>query len=266
MTKKSLTRQDIRDVFIGTLKPLPYIHAMWEAGSIAFGRDDEWSDIDLQIVVDDKKVEKTFLVIENLVRKLGGHTVKFRMLEPAWHGHSQVFYVLKNASPYLYLDICVMKKGAKDKFLQQAIHGTPIAHFDKGGWVRNDPVDIDEFAGKIMARLETMKNVFRFSQVLTLKELNRGRLPEAHGFYMGSTLRPLVEALRMKHSPYHYNFHMAYITFDLPKRDVEQLKRLILVKDSADLRKKHTEAGKWFWKTVKLITENGIKKKLKEIT
>jgi len=59
------SRDSIVRLLTEALRPLPYVHAFWEAGAAAFNRVDEWSDIDLYIVVDDAEaVSETFLVVE----------------------------------------------------------------------------------------------------------------------------------------------------------------------------------------------------------
>lgn len=50
-----LDRREIISVWKKVLEPLDYVQAFWEAGAISFGRVDEWSDIDLYLVVDDVK-------------------------------------------------------------------------------------------------------------------------------------------------------------------------------------------------------------------
>jgi hypothetical protein len=72
MTEHPVTRNDIIAAFMTELKPLDYIHALWEAGAAAFGRVDQWSDADLYLVVDDDRVEETFQVIEGIVHTLAG--------------------------------------------------------------------------------------------------------------------------------------------------------------------------------------------------
>jgi len=54
--KKHVTREDIIKTLASSLSPLDYVHAFWEGGAPAFGRLDEWSDLDLYVVVDDEKV------------------------------------------------------------------------------------------------------------------------------------------------------------------------------------------------------------------
>src|SRR5438093_8141170 len=62
--KTPLTRDSIIRALTSELRPLPYVHAFWEAGAAAFNRVDEWSDIDLYIVVDDTAVPQTFEIVE----------------------------------------------------------------------------------------------------------------------------------------------------------------------------------------------------------
>ena len=63
-SEKKLTREAIIQALVDALKPLDYVYAFWEGGAVAFDRVDDWSDVDLYLVVDDKKVEDTFLAVE----------------------------------------------------------------------------------------------------------------------------------------------------------------------------------------------------------
>jgi len=247
---EKINRQAVIDTLISALKPMDFVHAMWEAGSISFNRSDAWSDIDLYVVSDDDKVEDVFQVMEQAFSKISVFDLKFRLPEPNWHGHSQVFWRLKDSSPFLFLDIVVMKKSSPDKFLQYAIHGAPVVHFDKTGLVHDDPVDKDGLIKKIQGRLETMKITFSLFQVLVLKSLNRGQDMDALGYYLGMTFRPLVEVLNIKYRPLHYNFHTTYAYHELPDGMVEELRKLYFVKDAAHLKKCREEAEKWFWEVM----------------
>ncbi len=262
MKTKLLTRQQIIEVLISNLRCLKYVCALWEAGAASFNRVDQWSDIDLYLVVKDGYVEDGCRAIEQIIPAISGFDLKLRLPEPTWHGHAQVFYRLKNASPFLFLDIVVMKKSSKDKFLQYAIHGKPLVHFDKIGIVKDDPIDTRSFLKKIPARLEMLKTNFELFQVLILKELNRGNDIEAFAYYLGYTFRPLVEVLRIRYCPYHYNFYTSYIYYDLPTRIVKRLHRLYFVAKAKNLRKSRLAAEAWFWETVKSIETDGARKKI----
>lgn len=257
-----MTRETIIDTLIGKLKPLDYVHAMWEMGAASFGRIDEWSDIDLMVVADDERVEDTFSVMEQAFEEHPGFDVKYRLPEPTWHGHSQVFWRLQDASPFMMLDVVVMKKSAKNKFLQFKIHGEPVVHFDKGGIVRDDPVDAVALLEQLKGRVERLKVNFDLFQTLTMKEINRGNYIEAMGFFLAYTVRLLIGILRLKYHPYHQDFYFRYIHYELPKDVAERLQRFYFVSDPADLKHLRAEAEAWFRGEVETIDWDDIKRKL----
>lgn len=260
--KGNIAREKIIEVFVDRLKPLDYVHAMWEAGAAAFDRIDEWSDLDLYVVVRDDAVEDVIREIEKAVLHVSEYDLKYRLPEPTWHGHSQVFYRLKKASPFLLLDIAIMKKSSNNKFLQYKIHGTPKIHFDKSNIVKDDPIDAARFMQKLQARLEILKTTYPMFLVFTLKELNRGNHMTALSFYMSYAIRPLIEILRIKHSPYRYNFHTYYINYELPHEIVERLKRFFFVGDPQEIRTHLPEIEKWFKEEIDSIDIDEIRKKL----
>lgn len=262
MPKREVTRKQVVNALVKAFEPLDYAYSFWEAGAASFDRVDEWSDIDLYLVVKDNHVEDAFKVTEEVLSELGGMSSMFRLPEPTWHGHSQAFYQLKNASPFLFLDYVVMKRSSKDKFLQFAIHERPKVYFDKANIVRDDPIDPDEFLKKIRTRLDMLKTTFTIFRMDTLKELNRGNYIEAFMYYMGGTYRPLLEVLRIKYTPLHFNFGTRYVHYELPQDIVRRLKRLIYVNSPEDLRRCHTEAGEWFFAVLESIDMKEVRKKL----
>jgi predicted nucleotidyltransferase len=262
MSAYRISREIVLDTIISTLNPLDYVHAMWEMGAASFGRVDEWSDIDLIVVVDDERVEDAFSEMEKVFEANPGFRLKYRLPEPTWHGHSQVFWLLKDASPFLMLDFVVMKRSAKDKFLQFRIHGKPVVHIDKSGIVKDDPVDAKDLLEQLKRRIERLKINFDLFQTLTTKELNRGNYIEAMGFFLAYTVRPLIGILRLKHYPYHQDFYFRYIHYELPKDVLERLQRFYFVSDPEHLRALRAEAEAWFRDELETIDWNDIKQKL----
>jgi len=255
MMQYAVGREEVLGALEEALKPLDYVQAMWEAGAIAFGRLDEWSDIDLQVASDDDRVEDVFVAVENTLERLSEIDLKYRLPEPTWHGHSQVFYRLAAASPFLMLDFVVMKASAEDKFLQPEIHGRPHVYFDKTGVVTPGEFDAEAFAGRLRDRVSEMRVLYQMFEILTRKELNRGNDIEAVGFYHGYTLRPLLQALRILHDPTRHNFHTRYVHYDLPDAVVERLRGLFFVADANDLVAKRDEAEKWFAEVMDEISD-----------
>jgi hypothetical protein len=249
-----LLRQQILESMAQALQPLDYTCAMWEGGAASFDRVDEWSDIDLQIDVEDDHVSDTLEVVERTLLSLSPIDMKYELPQPAWHGHAQTFYRLQNASPFLLIDLVVMRHSSANKFLEPEIHGEPVVLFDKTGVTSGPHLDLQAHAGRMQERLAVLRTLFDLFQVFTLKELNRGNDVEALGFYQAYTLRPLVEALRIQNDPARHNFHTRYIQYDLPPEIAGRLKTLFFVKDAHDLRAKHLEAQEWFYRLIEQIS------------
>ncbi len=260
MPQYAVGRDDVLKGLREALEPLDHVQAMWEAGAVAFDRVDEWSDIDLQVAVDDESVEEVFTEVERALGGLSPIDIGYRLPEPTWHGHSQAFYRLAEASPFLMLDFVVMKASAEDKFLQPEIHSRPRVYFDKTGVVKFGEFDADSFAGALRDRVGELKTLFDlFSRVLVEKEANRGNDIEAIAFYQAYTVRPLVQALRILHDPTRHNFHTRYVHYDLPAGDVERLRRLSYVADAGELVAKRDEAETWFLEITGRISDGPFK-------
>ncbi|UCC33780.1 MAG: nucleotidyltransferase domain-containing protein, partial [Candidatus Bathyarchaeota archaeon] len=124
-----LTREVIIQTLIDALIPLDYVHTFWEGGAAAFNRIDEWSDIDLYIVVDDENVEAAFLAVEKTLSSLSPIEQKYEIPQLPWPDLFQAFYKLKHASKYLVIDLVIMKLKAREKLLEPEIHGNATFYF-----------------------------------------------------------------------------------------------------------------------------------------
>jgi len=248
-----LTREPILATLKTALEPLDYVYAMWEGGAAAFGRIDEWSDIDVQFDVEDARVANTFAVIERALETLSPIDLKYKTPQLPWPGISQWFYRLKNASPYLLMDVAVIQHNAPDKLLTREIHGQAVFYFDKANVSQVPPLDQNEWNARLRDRAASLSVTFEMYQILTLKELNRGNTLEALAFYNGYTLRPLVEVLRMRYDPTRYNFHTHYAYYNLPADVVRKLEALFFVANADDIRAKRAQAEAWFYETLEQI-------------
>lgn len=241
-----VTREDLIAAVRGAVEPMEEAYALFEAGSAAFGRNDQWSDLDLQIICADDAVEAVAARVEESISKIAEIELRFVMPQPAWHGHYQVFYRFANASPFLLLDLAIMKVSSENKFLETEIHGQARVIFDKGAYTRPPKLDPAAFQKSMQAGLDYQRGRFEIGRLFVTKELNRGNPIGALAFYYGLTLAPLVTLLRAKHAPYHYNFGAHSIQYDLPAEALERLCGLYFVRDADDLRAKHAQATQWF--------------------
>jgi len=251
-----ITRQDVIKALIEKLQPIPFVQAMWEGGAASFNRVDEWSDIDLQILTDDERVDDVFPLVETALESLSPVELRFELARPTWHGHAQVFYRLKNASPFLLIDLVVMKMSSTERFLEPEIHGPALVHFDKSNAIQPPAWDGDAFRARLCSTLGALRVKFELFQTESIKEMKRGNSVEALAFYQAYTLRPLLDVLGMLYRPSRYNFGPRYIYYEFPPAVVQELEGLYFIASPDDLPGKREKAERWFWETVSRLEEN----------
>lgn len=248
MPETTITREVILGALRRTLEPQPHVHAMWEGGSEAFRRTDEWSDIDVQVDVDDEKVPETLIMIEGVLESLS--PIRDRLEMPPKPGYAQVFYRLRDTSPFLLVDLCVMKRSHPDKFLEPEIHGRVVIHFNKEGALEVKHLDVDAHMARIRPHRERMETRFSMFHTMVEKELHRENYPAAIDLYYRLVLDSLVDALRLSHAPAHFDFKVPYLNHDLPEATQARLRGLFFVTDGNDLRRKYEDASRWFKETL----------------
>ena len=265
MSEAKITREMILGVLVATLEPQPHVHALWEGGSEAFGRTDRWSDVDVQVDVDDDRVKDTLTMIEGALESLSPIRDRLEMPPGPGNGYTQVFYRLTDASEFLLVDLCVMKRSHLDKFLEPQIHGQVVFHFNKNGILVVRPLDVEQHLAKIRARRERMEHRFAMFYSMVDKELHRQNHLAAIDLYYRLVLDSLVDALRMLHSPAHFDFKVPYLNHDLPKETLEALRPLFFVADGNDLRRKYQDASQWFRRTLAEIDLDVVEAKLRSM-
>jgi hypothetical protein len=97
------------------------------------------------------------------------------------------------------------------------------------------------------------------------KELNRGNWIEAVDSYRQVVLDSLVEALRMRYEPIHYNFRTRYVYSELPPAILRRLEPLFFVRDPEDLRRKFPVALAWFRRAIRRVGEAEVRTALPTI-
>lgn len=248
-------RNKIIEIIIASLEPLDFVLALWQGGSAARGYVDEWSDIDIQVIVQDDRVQETFDVVEKTLKTISDIRFQYRIPEPTWHGHSQCFYQLAEISPFLIVDFVVTKLSNPNRFLEEERHGKAVIGFDKANLLVLPPLNRTEHFAKMQSRFVTLKAQFDFWQVFVKKEINRRRLAEAIARYHSYTLQPMIELLGMVYRPYQYDFGFRYINRDFPAEVVARVEPLFCVNDLADLAEKQQVAESIFTETLPRVEE-----------
>lgn len=226
----------------------PWALAAWLGGSDATGRCDRFSDIDLVCIVEDDAVERTFETVRDGLVRLSPIDMEWRVPGPAWHGHEQVFWRLRDVDPHLIIDVVVIKASSlpAQRFLEPERHGRPRVLFDRGGWVAAVPMDASAHEAKLRARLDRLRVTFPMFQPLVTRAIERGQPCDAAYFYTQLTLLPTVEVLRMRHCSERFDFGMRYLRDDLPADVYERVCRLALPGTLEGIRSCRADAERLF--------------------
>ncbi len=175
----TVSRKQIIDTMKAALQKPDYILAAWLGGSDATGRTDEISDIDMQIIVEDDRVEDAFSLTHKAVETLSPILHRYRFPEPTWHGHSQELLRLRDADPNHFLDFVVMKKSTQDRFLEKERHGSALVLFDRENLLIPPPFDWKTHTQKMTKRLADLHAQFPLFQPVVTRGVRRGHIVES---------------------------------------------------------------------------------------
>jgi len=263
MEAGKLSRDDITGAMARALEPLDYVHAMWQGGAVANDRADEWSDIDVCVDADDERAEEVFRVVERALEALAPIELKYDVLAPTLGEYVQAFYRLAGAGKFMLVDFVVFRHSAADKLLEPEVHGKAIFHFNKNGAVKVPALDPDRHLTAIKTALERSRRKCEMFAPFVEKEILRGDYLRALGLYQRMVLGALVEALRIKHKPEHYDFGIGYTRYHLPADIVGRIKDLHFVSDDKDLAGKYERALAWYDQAYREIDFEEVERKLK---
>ena len=253
----TVTRDAILAALHTALGAEPRALALWEGGSTAFGRADDLSDLDLHVLVEDDDVEAVLAVVEGALTALSPLSAAHRLPEPTWHGHTQVLYLLRDASPHWMVDLVVMRRSAPERFLEPERHGHHLVLFDRTGEIVPVPLDRAAHAARMADRPAEITATSPMYRSLVRKEIERGDPLAAISFYQALTLRPLLEVIRMLHCPDRYDYGAKYSRFDLPSEVVARLEHLWYVGAGDDLPERQAAAEAWFDATLAALDPDG---------
>lgn len=250
MSEEKVSREDVVRAIVDALESLEYVNAVWEGGAVAFDRLDRWSDIDVCVDAADARVKDVFPVVEKALETLAPIEVKFDVPQASTHGYVQAFYRLKGASRFMLVDFAVFKHSEPNKLLEPEIHGNSKFHFNKHGSVATPALDRAAFVSRMKAGMKRLMLRFDTFSCFVEKEINRGNWIEAMDLYHRVILGSLIQSLRMRYHPIHYDFGARYIHYELPDDVVRKLKELHFVSGEGDLAGKVKDAERWFRRTM----------------
>jgi len=257
---KLITETQIIEAIRSAVEPLETVNAMWIGGSHAFGENDEYSDIDIDIDIADGTQAAVFADIEESLNSLSPVlNCLDATSEQQWEGHHKRIYRLRDAPEWLLVDLLLKERNRNaPMFLEREIHGEKVVIFDKLGIIRATCVEGKELTAEIQQRISQLRLRFELFSHFPKKELLRGRYLDALFAYRAVVLRPLIEALRARYSPFRHDWGPRYLKRDLPDEVYEKLQTLTFVADEQEFQQKLPLATDWARQEINRLTEDGV--------
>jgi hypothetical protein len=164
--------------------------------------------------------------IERALSALAPIEVRYELPQPAWHGHWQCFYRIAGTSPHLFIDVVLMERSNPRRFVEREIHGEPRILHDPENLLAPPSLDLGAMERTRSAAIARYRARAPLVRSVMEKELARGRILDALGFYRSLVLDPIVHVLRIRHCPARHDFAWRYLDRDVPREPLERLRSL----------------------------------------
>lgn len=255
-----MTREQLRGALKERLSGCNAVLAMWEAGSAAFDRADDLSDVDIGVLAKPDSLEAVWAAVEAGLDDVGGFSIRWENPVHVFKGMTQRVYRPTNAPPCLDLDIGVFQEPADDLYLQKQRHGQAHIFFDRTPDQRTANASFDEAAHAQRMREALHQEIMRWNlyRDFVSKEHSRGRTIDAFGFYVAFAVRPVLNLLGMLHRPDRFDYGFRYLKEELPPGVVNQIERLCYVASPDQLPERVEEATVVVNQTLEALRQAGV--------
>lgn len=243
---------ETRKVIIAALKKElmanPAVKAAFVVGSDAANRLDEYSDIDLDMIVDKAGVEGVEKKVKACLEVFS--PIKTELTRTTQSGDLQKIYQFEKISKFLHVDVIYMTS------MEGGVLDEPKINvlFDKEGLINpaelTKEVSEAEINEKIRERIDRIEKYNELRQTYVERELKRGHFLGAFEKYRFLVLEILIEVLRMQYCPRKMEYSVKHIETDLPEELVREIEDLYKVSSLEDIREKNEKANRLLMQVV----------------
>ena len=219
------------------LENSPKTHAMWLGGSIAAGFDDELSDADLFVDIDDGTEQEIFELVESFLEKNGKIDQKLgtRITPPYTHRT----YHMKGMSPYDFIEVTLHVHSNTHDFNHASTKIKVL--FDKDGTTDHEPRDELKYAEELEQIRQSLLVKLQIGETSVEKEIVRGNFMDAMHNYEFWLIEPVIKLARIKLVPDKAFNGLKHGNRDLPKETIDEVQSLYTIKSLEDIGNKIEE-------------------------
>lgn len=206
--------------------------AAWEAGSAAFGRADEHSDLDVVVLCTAGAGTAVLDAVDEALATVTDGLCSWYVGELLF-GVQQFWREPQDADPSLIcmLDVSVIELEAQaDKWQELLLperHGRALPIYDPDALLElcraQSTLDLEAHASRIAEAFATIEQRHAMLAEFPAKELARGRALDAQAMHQALLVKPLVTLLGIRHRPLRFDFDQRYLHDELPDEVARQL-------------------------------------------
>jgi len=235
-----MDREQILQALIQLFETDDDIYALWLEGADAKGTADEYSDIDMCVLIDKDKADAVFNKIRSHFAIDSIHENK------TGNWGSQLVFHVAGSSKYHVVDFNAYFRGIADTtFVENDTVDVCKVIFDKCGAIQYTAYNAA--AGDGDRIYWEKESAYRFSQISRVeKYCLRGLYPEAYAYYHKYVIEPLVFTLRIKYTPTKVDYYLVHISDHIPQAELEKLNRILQISCTDDILANLKTAEEWY--------------------
>lgn len=230
---RRVTRVEILETIVRDLSEEDYLLAFWLEGSDGTKSVDEYSDIDFVCYTREGYVDDAISLLDATLNDLGKLDIAYE--EPSRPANNRYkVYHLDGTPESLFIDATFQSESFPVSFLREDKTVVPVVLVDKVGVVKFENVDMHRYLAQLREQLSHAYGIYS-QRSRAEKYCKRGLFLESVIYYQKFVLHPLVEVLRVVHTPLQADCFLVHASRDFPNDVVTQLEHLYAVRTVQDI-------------------------------
>jgi hypothetical protein len=243
-----ISRDEILEAIVSGLGGEDYILAVWLEGSDGTKSVDEYSDIDLVCYVKDGRVDDAVSRLDHTLNRIGQVDIAYEQPGRPANNRYKVYH-LEETPESLLIDVTFQSESFPVSFLYEDKTVVPLVLVDKADVVKFQNADTVSYRSRLRSQLIQAQGIYS-QRSRAVKYTKRGLFLESLIYYQKYVLQPLVEVLRIIHTPFQADYFLVHATRDLPADVVSVLETLYGVKSVKEIAERIDLADELFDKAV----------------
>ncbi|CAG7598962.1 hypothetical protein PAESOLCIP111_00272 [Paenibacillus solanacearum] len=243
-----ITRHTILREIAAELEPAEFILALWLEGSDGTCSVDAYSDIDLVCYTKEGCTGKAIERLDACMRRIGTLDIEYEQTGRPDHNRYKVYHV-RETPEHLLVDATIQSEPFPVSFVREDRTVVPVVLFDKASIVQYRHSDPASHASALRTQLTEALGVYS-QRSRAVKYTHRGLFLEAFIYYQKYVLSPLVDVLRIVHTPFQADCFLVHASRDFPAEVTKALEYLYGVRTTKDIAERIGKADELFGRSV----------------